>query len=693
MPPYRLSVRSAAQLEDAIISGEPGKPSSAVTDEAACARGTTVARLSRTLRGDLDTITLKALAKLPADRYPTISAFADDVRRHLDGRPVLAQPTSWSYRAKKVVLRNKLVAGAASAVLLSLILGVGVATWQAQQARADQRRAEQVKAFLASIFVDIDPNYGQGGRVPASAILLKASRRIDAEFGADPRLALEVATLVGNGLVETNESKDGREIIESALQRYATHLSPSDTLVLRARSAELRAHAAAGTLSAAAVADLRDLTSKLRASNPLLAEELIFALISFATIESGEGRMQSAVAATREAVDIATSRLGENHKVSIEALDQWSNMLLGAGNPNEARLVAERGVAAAHSVYKRPHPMISNLEAQLAAALMRIGKSRDAAALLTRVLEDEMAVHGDSTPPVANAHFQLGQALALSGKFNTGLPHLKRGQEEWAQLVPGDHLNSLMRRITVASAYLAARRPEQALQTLNDAALAAPAAGVEVGRLPLRLTRCAALTRLGLFAEAAAEYEALSAVIARAPPLEQARATRGQALLARLQGRATEAVAAATSAVAAAEKLPIVLARASARAELGLALLEAGDTAAAESALLTSRAEFIQAQVGPSPDVLDVELGLARIALLQGKKTQALALLDEAQQYWREADATGPDAAAVDYWHARASGIPPAAATMKTLRSSPYLLHHKWIAAVPEPKTRVRSSV
>jgi len=692
--PYSLNVRSAAQLEDAIVSGEPDKPSNAVTAEAASVRGTHSARLSRTLRGDMDTITLKALAKLPADRYPTIAAFADDLRRHLDGRPVLAQPTSWSYRAKKVVLRNKLVAGAASAVLLSLIVGAGVAGWQAQQARADQRRAEQVKGFLASIFVDIDPNYGQGGQVPASAILLKASRRIDNEFGADPRLALEVATLVGNGLVETNESKAGREIIDSALQRYASQLSPSDPQVLRARWAELRAHAGAGTLSVAA-ANLPDLTAKLRASDPPLTEELVFALISFATIESAGGRMQSAVAATSEAVEIATSRLGENHKVSIEALDQWSNMLLGAGNLKEGRLVAERGVAAAHALYTRPHPMISNLEAQLAMALMRLGLPRDAAALLTQVLEDEKAVHGESTPPVANARFHLGYALVLSGQLRAGLQHVKEGQEAWAQRVPNDHINNLMRRITVASAYLAARQPEHALQTLNEADVAARVvAGIEVGRLPLRLMRCAALTRKGLFAEATAEYKALGPTVSRAPPLEQARATRGLALLARLEGRATDAVTAASSAIVAAEKLSMnVLASALARAELGLALLEAGDLPAAEAALRTSRTEFSQAQFGPSPDVFDVDLGLARVALLQGSKSEALAMLDAAQQYWREVNPTGLDAAAVDYWRARASGVPPSAATIKTLRASPYPLHHKWIAPATDAKTKARNSI
>jgi hypothetical protein len=119
--------------------------------------------------------------------------------------------------------------------------------------------------------------------------------------------------------------------------------------------------------------------------------------------------------------------------------------------------------------------------------------------------------------------------------------------------------------------------------------------------------------------------------------------------------------------------------RAVIRAELGLALLEAGDLTAADIALRTSRTEFSEGQVGPSPDVLDVEVGLARVALLQGKKTEALALLDEALEYWREFNPTGLDAAVADYWRARANGATPSAATMKTLRASPYPLHRNWI--------------
>ena len=154
-----MKALSAAQLENAILVAEPSKPSSALTDEAAHARGMTVSRLSRMLNGDLDTITLKALAKAPADRYVTIAAFAEDLRRHLEGRTVLARPTSWSYRARKFAARNKLVVGAASMVAVVLVVATGVSTWQAQraelaatQAQRQAKRAEAVRDVLTDLF-------------------------------------------------------------------------------------------------------------------------------------------------------------------------------------------------------------------------------------------------------------------------------------------------------------------------------------------------------------------------------------------------------------------------------------------------------------------------------------------------------------------------------------------------------------
>ncbi len=150
--PYRLKVRSTAQLENAILAAEPQRLSAAVTDNAAYMRSTSSARLVRTLSGDLDTITAKALSKAPGERYSTVAAFAADLQRHLEGRPVLARPASWSYRARKFATRNKLLVAGTATVAVVMIVATVVSLWQAQRAERQAQRAEAVSAFLSDLF-------------------------------------------------------------------------------------------------------------------------------------------------------------------------------------------------------------------------------------------------------------------------------------------------------------------------------------------------------------------------------------------------------------------------------------------------------------------------------------------------------------------------------------------------------------
>jgi eukaryotic-like serine/threonine-protein kinase len=104
---------------------EPERPSTAVlrTPAAAGVRGGTGERLARELRGDLDTILLKALHADPARRYATVAALADDLQRHLAGRIVLARPDTTSYRVRTFVRRNRLAVGLATAALVALVAG------------------------------------------------------------------------------------------------------------------------------------------------------------------------------------------------------------------------------------------------------------------------------------------------------------------------------------------------------------------------------------------------------------------------------------------------------------------------------------------------------------------------------------------------------------------------------------------
>ena len=149
--PYRLKRDSRGALEEAILEAEVPRPGVACKDPAkASMRGLPLAKLQNALRGDLDTIALTALKKNPAERYASVTAFADDIRRYLAHEPVRARPDSLGYRAAKFVRRNRLAVGLSTLALVALVVGLAGtitqaerATRQAALAEAERNRADE----------------------------------------------------------------------------------------------------------------------------------------------------------------------------------------------------------------------------------------------------------------------------------------------------------------------------------------------------------------------------------------------------------------------------------------------------------------------------------------------------------------------------------------------------------------------
>jgi serine/threonine-protein kinase len=135
--PYRLKRGSPAEIEEAIASAEPRLASEAAISPA----------LRKQLRGDLDAILNRALKKSVDDRYPSVEAFAQDLKRHLRGEPVLARPDSPRYRAGKFIRRNRLAVTMTAALAVSVVAGGTLSVWQAMAARRqeDLASAEAVR--------------------------------------------------------------------------------------------------------------------------------------------------------------------------------------------------------------------------------------------------------------------------------------------------------------------------------------------------------------------------------------------------------------------------------------------------------------------------------------------------------------------------------------------------------------------
>src|SRR4029079_2042185 len=124
--PYHFTSKSPIDISRAITEQNPERPSTAIRHRNSrfeirdSANSRFTVHDSRLLRGDLDNIVLMALRKEPERRYPTVEQFSEDIRRHLETRPVLARKDTISYRTGKFVRRNKV--GTAAAVLILLCL-------------------------------------------------------------------------------------------------------------------------------------------------------------------------------------------------------------------------------------------------------------------------------------------------------------------------------------------------------------------------------------------------------------------------------------------------------------------------------------------------------------------------------------------------------------------------------------------
>ena len=183
------------------VAGMPPSASARVVAETVPARpsasGVTVVN-PRRLRGDLDTVVMKALAKEPERRYRTADALADDLRRVLDGLPVQARPDSAGYRARLFVRRHQTAVVAAALVLVALVGGLGVALWQAAEARSERRTTDRVNAFVTEMLASADPFGGLGRAVTVVEAADAAAERAGRDLADEPEAEAGVRLALGD---------------------------------------------------------------------------------------------------------------------------------------------------------------------------------------------------------------------------------------------------------------------------------------------------------------------------------------------------------------------------------------------------------------------------------------------------------------------------------------------------------------
>jgi len=231
--PFGASESITDALRRASGDRAPMDPATATTAEAAQLRGVSLDRARKVLTGDLAAIMLKALDPEPARRYGTAQALGDDLTRYREGRPVLAKPASRLYRAAKFIRRNRVAVAVGTVFTIGLAAATTVSLYQANVARREARRAEQINTFLNDMLGAADPSWynslkSKGASVTLLDVVDEMRDRIGSYFGNDPEVEIRLRRTIGRMYAVLSKHAEARVQLQLALQKELPVARPDD---------------------------------------------------------------------------------------------------------------------------------------------------------------------------------------------------------------------------------------------------------------------------------------------------------------------------------------------------------------------------------------------------------------------------------------------------------------------------------
>ena len=158
---------------------------------------TKLSTIDRKLRGDVETVALKALEKDRERRYQSADELRRDIENYLKGEPIAARPPSVTYQLKILVRRNKALAGGVAVAFVAMTVGVIGTSIGLVKARAAQKEAEQVTAFLEDMIAFADPHETRQPNLTMREALDRAAKTIGGKFKDKPLIEARLRHTIG----------------------------------------------------------------------------------------------------------------------------------------------------------------------------------------------------------------------------------------------------------------------------------------------------------------------------------------------------------------------------------------------------------------------------------------------------------------------------------------------------------------
>jgi len=452
---------------------EPAKPSTKIrTQDAATStalahkRQTEPLALAKEIRGDLDSITLKALEKERSRRYGSPSDLAADIERHLNNEAVLAVPPSAAYRARKFARRYRMALATAGAFLLVLLAAAGISVWQSIRATRQRDRADAAAAAAQAVndFLqnDLLAQAGASSQVGPSAkpdpdlkvrtALDRAAARIAGKFDRQPEVEAAIRETIGQTYTDLGLYPDAQKQLDRALDLYRRVLGAENPKTLQTMSRLGETASRQGKYPEAEALFSRTLGIQRRVLGPEHPDTLL-SMSNLASSYFYQGKFAQAEALYRQTLEIQSRVLGPANSETLSSMNGLASSYQQQGKLAEAEALHQQTLENRRRVLGPEHPRTLASMNNVGIDDFRQGKYKEAEALWSQTLDIRRRVLGPQHPDTLQSMNNLATLYGQEGKYAEAEVLFSQNLEIKRRVLGPQHPDTLYSSSNLAVAY------------------------------------------------------------------------------------------------------------------------------------------------------------------------------------------------------------------------------------------------